>query len=59
MGRQNERAGATMRADYDLYVVLIGNSQCVSKKTDGQIDQLSRPFYEPMQIGIFQRIDLI
>ena len=21
-----------MRADYDLYVVLIGNSQCVSKK---------------------------
>ena len=34
-----------MRADYDLYVVLIGNSQCVSKKTDGQIDQLSRPFY--------------
>jgi len=48
-----------MRADYDLYVVLIANSQCVSKKTDGQIDQLSRPFYELMQIGIFQRIDLI
>ena len=48
-----------MRADYELYVVLIGNSQCVSKKTDGQNDQLSRPFYEPMQIGIFRRIDLI
>ena len=48
-----------MRGSYGLYVVLIGNSQCVSKKTDGQIDQLFRPFYEPMQIGIFQHIDLI
>ena len=48
-----------MRTGYGLYVVLIDNSQCVSKKTDGQIDQLSRPFYEPMQIGIFRRIDLI
>ena len=48
-----------MRVGYDLYVVLICNSQCVSKKTDGQIDQLSHPFYRIMQIGIFQRIDRI
>jgi hypothetical protein len=37
----------------------MGNSQCVSKKTDGQIDQLYRPFCWPTQIGIFPRIDLI
>ena len=48
-----------MRADYDLYVVLIGNSQCVSKKTDGQIDPLHCPFCWPTQIGIFWRIILI
>ena len=40
-----------MRADYDLYVVLIGNSQCISKKQMEKLYGFPADFIDPCKLA--------